>query len=103
MNLNQTFPSIIAILVLACGCRLDCSGDRASLSPDQDRAGVATKIRDAGPMVQCPLCGLRFGQGEAAASMVHEGHRYYFDLKDHASACERDPALCFGRDAGTGR
>jgi len=86
---------MLSLASCKCGEGAEQLRDTAAASDVDDEnvaAAKPAKPTDPKKQVECPVCGLRFGAGEATASHVHEGTTYHFLLEDHKQAFAADPA-----------
>ncbi len=90
----------ILVLVAFLGSQ-GCSATCAKKSDDEKtKPGERVILKDAGPLVTCPFCGLKFYKAEASSTMKKNNHSYFFKLNDHHDTCLRDPGLCSFLDGG---
>ena len=101
MKIIIGFAMSIFPLLWGCAGKPGCSaGPTGSPAAPATAQAEPTPVRDAGPLVQCPFCGLKLRTGEAQGRMDWKGKTYYFDLQDHETACRKDPGSCFRPDGG---
>ena len=93
---------MLSLASCKCGEGTEQMKDTAAAS-DVDKkpaeAGKPAEPVDPKKQVECPVCGLKFGAGEATATHVHEGTTYHFLLEDHKDAFTADPASYLGEPA----
>lgn len=86
----------LAVALASCKCgegtdQVQGPTDAAKAADAAGSAEASAKPAEAGQQVVCPVCGLRFGRDEAAATHEHGGRVYYFLLEDHQRAFAADP------------